>query len=72
MLNLQAAEAIVRVLLLKIGLPMVVLKVVVRYSPLTQIDSDNVKGLEVAWTFRTGEIPTENDSGETTNQVTPD
>ncbi len=29
------------------------------------------KDLEVAWTFRTGELPTENDSGETTNQVTP-
>ena len=43
----------------------------VRYSPLNQINSDNVKDLEVAWTFRTGEMKTENDSGETTNQVTP-
>ena len=43
----------------------------VRYSPLNQINSDNVKDLQVAWTFRTGEMKTENDSGETTNQVTP-
>jgi glucose dehydrogenase len=31
----------------------------------------NVKDLKVAWTFRTGDFRTENDSGETTNQVTP-
>ena len=43
----------------------------VRYSPLNQINSDNVKDLEVAWTFRTGEMKTDKDSGETTNQVTP-
>ncbi|WP_407305717.1 glucose/quinate/shikimate family membrane-bound PQQ-dependent dehydrogenase [Acinetobacter sp.] len=43
----------------------------VRYSPLNQINSDNVKDLQVAWTFRTGEMKTENDSGETTNEVTP-
>ena len=42
-----------------------------RYSPLKQINSDNVKNLEVAWEYHTGEFKTENDSGETTNQVTP-
>ncbi|WP_368565662.1 outer membrane protein assembly factor BamB family protein, partial [Acinetobacter bereziniae] len=42
-----------------------------RYSPLNQINSDNVKDLQVAWTYHTGESKTENDSGETTNQVTP-
>jgi len=42
-----------------------------RYSPLTQINDKNVKDLKVAWTFRTGDFRTENDSGETTNQVTP-
>lgn len=43
----------------------------VRYSPLTQINDQNVKDLKVAWTFRTGDLKTSNDSGETTNQVTP-
>ncbi|MFT4021038.1 MAG: PQQ-binding-like beta-propeller repeat protein, partial [Acinetobacter sp.] len=43
----------------------------VRYSPLTQIDDKNVKDLKVAWTFRSGDFKTANDSGETTNQVTP-
>ncbi|MBN9270004.1 MAG: membrane-bound PQQ-dependent dehydrogenase, glucose/quinate/shikimate family, partial [Mesorhizobium sp.] len=28
-----------------------------RYAPIDQITKDNVKGLEVAWTFRTGDIP---------------
>lgn len=42
-----------------------------RYSPLTQINDGNVKDLEVAWTFRSGESRTENDSGETTNELTP-
>ncbi|AOA57798.1 glucose/quinate/shikimate family membrane-bound PQQ-dependent dehydrogenase [Acinetobacter larvae] len=42
-----------------------------RYSPLTQINDTNVKDLQVAWTFRTGDLKTANDSGETTNQVTP-
>ena len=42
-----------------------------RYSPLTQINSENVKDLKVAWTYNTGDFKTENDSGETTNQVTP-
>ena len=42
-----------------------------RYSPLTQINADNVKDLKVAWTYNTGDFKTDNDSGETTNQVTP-
>ncbi len=28
-----------------------------RYAPFDQINRDNVKGLEVAWTFRTGDTP---------------
>ncbi|SPL71884.1 glucose/quinate/shikimate family membrane-bound PQQ-dependent dehydrogenase [Acinetobacter stercoris] len=43
----------------------------IRYSPLNQINEQNVKDLKVAWTYRTGEMKTANDSGETTNQVTP-
>ncbi|WP_343595337.1 glucose/quinate/shikimate family membrane-bound PQQ-dependent dehydrogenase [Acinetobacter sp.] len=43
----------------------------VRYSPLTQINDQNVKDLKVAWTFRTGDLKTANDPGEVTNQVTP-
>ena len=27
-----------------------------KYSPLTQINRENVKDLEVAWTYRTGDI----------------
>lgn len=42
-----------------------------RYSPLTQINEKNVKDLQVAWTFNTGDLKTDNDSGETTNEVTP-
>ena len=36
-----------------------------------QINEQNVKDLKVAWTFRTGDLKSGNDSGETTNQVTP-
>lgn len=43
----------------------------VRYSPLTQINDSNAKNLQVAWTYRTGDFRTENDSAETTNEVTP-
>ncbi|OTG80028.1 glucose/quinate/shikimate family membrane-bound PQQ-dependent dehydrogenase [Acinetobacter sp. ANC 4648] len=43
----------------------------VRYSPLTQINDKNVKNLKVAWIYHTKDFKTENDSGETTNQVTP-
>ncbi|WP_213878955.1 glucose/quinate/shikimate family membrane-bound PQQ-dependent dehydrogenase [Pseudomonas sp. dw_358] len=42
-----------------------------RYSPLTQINEGNVKDLQVAWTFHSGESKTANDSGETTNELTP-
>ncbi|MBW7962852.1 glucose/quinate/shikimate family membrane-bound PQQ-dependent dehydrogenase [Bradyrhizobium sp. BR 10261] len=42
-----------------------------RYSPLQQITPDNVGKLKVAWTFRTGDMPTPEDSGETTFEVTP-
>jgi quinoprotein glucose dehydrogenase len=42
-----------------------------RYSSLKQITESNVKDLEVAWTLRTGDLIGPNDSGETTNQVTP-
>lgn len=43
----------------------------VRYSPLAQINDQNVNTLQVAWTYRTGDFRTDNDSGETTNEVTP-
>lgn len=42
-----------------------------RYSPLTQINTANVKQLKVAWTYRTGDFKTANDSAETTNELTP-
>ncbi|GAA3884887.1 glucose/quinate/shikimate family membrane-bound PQQ-dependent dehydrogenase [Gibbsiella dentisursi] len=42
-----------------------------RYSPLKQINEQNVKDLQVAWTFRTGDLKTPNDPGEITNEVTP-
>lgn len=42
-----------------------------RYSPLNQINENNVKDLQVAWTFRTGDLKTPNDPGEITNEVTP-
>ena len=42
-----------------------------RYSPLKQIDVNNVKELQPAWTFRTGDIPGPNDPQETTAENTP-
>ncbi|AXL50793.1 glucose dehydrogenase [Paraburkholderia caffeinilytica] len=42
-----------------------------RYSPLQQITRDNVKNLQVAWTFRTGDMKGPNDPVEITNEVTP-
>ncbi len=42
-----------------------------RYSPLAQITPDNVKNLQVAWTFRTGDMKGPNDPVEITNEVTP-
>lgn len=42
-----------------------------RYSPLQQITPANVKDLQVAWTFRTGDMKGPNDPTEITNEVTP-
>lgn len=42
-----------------------------RYSPLQQITPKNVKNLQVAWTFRTGDMKGPNDPVEITNEVTP-
>src|SRR5579859_5704387 len=42
-----------------------------RYSPLQQITPDNAKNLQVAWTFRTGDVKGPNDPVEITNEVTP-
>lgn len=37
-----------------------------RYSPLTQITRENVRGLERVWMYRTGDTPEENFGAETT------
>ncbi len=42
-----------------------------RYSPLTQINVDNVRNLEEAWRYQTGDLKRPEDVGETTYQVTP-
>ncbi len=42
-----------------------------RFSPLKQINANNVKDLKVAWEFRTGDLKTANDPGEITDEVTP-
>ncbi|WP_199507940.1 MULTISPECIES: membrane-bound PQQ-dependent dehydrogenase, glucose/quinate/shikimate family [unclassified Psychrobacter] len=42
-----------------------------RYSPLDQINTENVKDLEVAWQIQTGDVKGPNDVGETTYQATP-
>lgn len=42
-----------------------------RYSPLKQINADNVHKLKEAWVFRTGDVKQPNDPGEITNEVTP-
>ena len=42
-----------------------------RYSPLRQITPNNVHKLEEAWRIRTGDLPTDNDPVELTNQNTP-
>ncbi|PKH25764.1 membrane-bound PQQ-dependent dehydrogenase, glucose/quinate/shikimate family [Enterobacterales bacterium CwR94] len=42
-----------------------------RYSPLKQINESNVKDLQLAWTFNTGDLKRESDPGEITNEVTP-
>ncbi|CAB3808428.1 glucose/quinate/shikimate family membrane-bound PQQ-dependent dehydrogenase [Paraburkholderia fynbosensis] len=42
-----------------------------RYSPLKQINAENVKNLQEAWTFRTGDMKRSTDPGEITDEVTP-
>jgi quinoprotein glucose dehydrogenase len=42
-----------------------------RYSPLKQINAENVKNLQPAWTFRTGDMKRSTDPGEITDEVTP-
>jgi quinoprotein glucose dehydrogenase len=42
-----------------------------RYAPLPQITPGNVKNLQVAWTFRTGDMKGPNDPVEITDEVTP-
>jgi quinoprotein glucose dehydrogenase len=42
-----------------------------RYSPLRQITPENAKDLQVAWTFRTGDMKGPHDPVEITNEVTP-
>lgn len=43
-----------------------------RYSPLTQINRDNVAGLQVAWTYHSGDFSTGTDQhGPTALQVSP-
>ncbi|HHZ0871185.1 TPA: quinoprotein glucose dehydrogenase [Escherichia coli] len=42
-----------------------------RFSPLKQINADNVHKLKEAWVFRTGDVKQPNDPGEITNEVTP-
>ena len=42
-----------------------------RFSPLTQIDTSNVKSLKIAWTFRTGDAYQPKDSRATAFEATP-
>jgi quinoprotein glucose dehydrogenase len=42
-----------------------------RYSPLKQITPENVKQLQVVWSYHTGDIRGPNDPVETTYEVTP-
>jgi len=42
-----------------------------RYSPLDQIDRQNVANLRVAWQYQTGDVKLPEDVSETTYQVTP-
>ena len=42
-----------------------------RYSPLDQINTENVDTLQVAWQYQTGDVKLPDDVGETTYQVTP-
>ena len=42
-----------------------------RYSPLDQVNADNVASLEQAWVYQTGDVKRVDDVPETTYQVTP-
>ncbi len=42
-----------------------------RYSPLSQVNADNVHRLEVAWKIQTGDRPGPDDPTETTDENTP-
>lgn len=42
-----------------------------RYSPLDQVDVDNVSNLQEVWRYQTGDVKLPEDVGETTYQVTP-
>ncbi len=42
-----------------------------RYSPLTQVNVENVSQLKEAWRYQTGDVKLPDDVGETTYQVTP-
>lgn len=42
-----------------------------RYSPLDQINVENVANLQEVWRYRTGDVKRPDDVGETTYQVTP-
>lgn len=42
-----------------------------RYSPLAQINTENVANLKEAWRYQTGDVKLPEDVGETTYQVTP-
>jgi quinoprotein glucose dehydrogenase len=42
-----------------------------RYSPLAQITPENVRQLQVAWSFKTGDVRGPEDPGESTYEVTP-
>ncbi|WP_312404700.1 glucose/quinate/shikimate family membrane-bound PQQ-dependent dehydrogenase [Rhizobium sp.] len=42
-----------------------------RYSPLDQINVDNVGSLQEVWRYQTGDVKRPDDIGETTYQVTP-
>ncbi|WP_343866811.1 glucose/quinate/shikimate family membrane-bound PQQ-dependent dehydrogenase [Tatumella terrea] len=42
-----------------------------RYSPLSQINDTNVKNLQVAWEYQSGDLKRADDPGEITNEATP-
>ncbi|WP_312311366.1 glucose/quinate/shikimate family membrane-bound PQQ-dependent dehydrogenase [Atlantibacter sp.] len=42
-----------------------------RFSPLKQINAENVHELKEAWSFQTGDVKLPTDPGEITNEVTP-